>query len=118
MRSDSGTSNNADFVLLRELVGLVLTQPTLSDALQRAAELIAADVPGADDVSVTFADGQPRTIAFSGDLALRADEYQYDADAGPCLAAMHGGKRVLVEDLESDHRWPDYASRALVEGVR
>jgi GAF domain-containing protein len=115
---DTGSTAHSSAALMRDLAGLVLAHDSLSSALNSAAVLICAAIGGADDVSVTLADGQPRTVACSGELALRADESQYDVDAGPCLQALETNEPVRVEDLETEPRWPEYRPGALAAGVR
>ncbi|MFL6241186.1 MAG: GAF and ANTAR domain-containing protein [Actinomycetes bacterium] len=116
--SDSSAMHDSETLLVRSLAALLLTEPSMSAALHRAAVLIAADLPGADAVSVTLADGERRTIAFSGDLAAQADEAQYDAETGPCLDAIRTEDVVLVDDLEVEQRWPQYRRHGLAAGVR
>lgn len=62
-------------------------------------------------------DGGVFTVASSDDLAARADEIQYGADEGPCLAALRGGQVVEVVDLREDERWRRYREHALRLGV-
>jgi len=62
--------------------------------------------------------GSPRTVAFSGELAVRVDESQYAAGYGPCLDAARRGEKIRVDDLRDEAaRWPDYVPPALAAGV-
>jgi GAF domain-containing protein len=101
-----------------ELAGLVLAGVSYDDVLARASLVAKRTIPGADEVSITMENGRPVTVAFTGQLAADVDESQYDAGYGPCLDAIRLGQTVLVEDLETDPRWPDYTPRALDAGVR
>jgi GAF domain-containing protein len=38
------------------------------------------------------------------------DEVQYTFDDGPCLSALREGTTVLVPDIETEHRWPEYVA--------
>src|SRR3954469_24246266 len=118
MSSTRSSARGSDHLaLMRELVGLVLSEQTMKGALDRATTLIAAALEEADEVSVTLADGRPHTVASSGELALRADEWQYDVDSGPCLHAMRSGEVVLVEDLATDDRWSQFQPHGVAAGV-
>ncbi|MFL6241187.1 MAG: GAF and ANTAR domain-containing protein [Actinomycetes bacterium] len=105
---------------LDALVGIVLGETDLDAVLQRTCEVAKSTIAGAVDVSVTLTDnGAPRTAAFSGGLALRVDESQYDAGYGPCLDAARSGEMIVVQDLAAEStRWPDYVPPALAAGIR
>jgi GAF domain-containing protein len=119
MSSARSSARGSDhLVLVRGLVGLMLSESTMKATLDRAAALIAGAFDEADDVSVTLADGRPLTIASSGELALRADEGQYDVDTGPCLHAMRSGEVVVVDDLTTEKRWPQFQPHGVAAGVR
>jgi GAF domain-containing protein len=64
-----------------------------------------------------MANGGPKTVASSGDFAVEVDQYQYDADAGPCLQALRQGETVLVNDQIAETRWPEYTASAVKHGV-
>jgi GAF domain-containing protein len=115
---DIGAAADGRTQVLHDLLSLVLDHETMGAALDRASVVIAGAIDGADEVSVTMGTEPPHTIAFSGDLALKADESQYEADAGPCLQAMRTDVVVRVDDLETDDRWPGYQPGGLAAGVR
>jgi GAF domain-containing protein len=50
-------------------------------------------------------------------MALDADELQYERGYGPCMDAGRAGQMLLVDDMRSDQRWPDYAQHAAAHGV-
>ena len=102
-----------------ELGRLLLRGRTLDDVLFRLTELVAATVPGADEVSLTVTgSGGPRTAASSGRLAVDLDEHQYAQGTGPCLDAAHEAGVVRVPDTADDARYPDFAAAAHRSGVR
>jgi GAF domain-containing protein len=105
---------------LHALATLVLGDSDLDAVLRRTCEVTKATVPGAHEVSVTLTDhGEPRTAAFSGELALRVDESQYSTGQGPCLEAARTGQVITLNDLRADaDRWPEYAPPAIEAGVR
>lgn len=48
------------------------------------------------------------TVACSSDEARLLDEIQYGFGDGPCLHAISTGSTVVVDDVRTDRRWPDY----------
>jgi GAF domain-containing protein len=56
------------------------------------------------------------TAAFTGDLSLILDERQYKQGHGPCLAALASGETLLIDDMTSETRWPDFAALAVDAG--
>lgn len=58
------------------------------------------------------------TLAGSDPLVFMLDAMQYDLGEGPALAAMQQGYPVIVDDAESERRWPRFASRAAALGLR
>lgn len=48
------------------------------------------------------------TVACSSDEARILDEIQYGFGDGPCLHAISTGSTVIVDDVRTDGRWPDY----------
>lgn len=56
------------------------------------------------------------TAASSDDRARVMDELQSTYE-GPCLTAMDKLTSVLVPDLASEHRWPDYVEAASHQGL-
>jgi GAF domain-containing protein len=57
------------------------------------------------------------TAAYDGQMALDADELQYERGYGPCMDAGRAGQVFLVDDMRSEQRWPDYAQNVLAHGV-
>jgi GAF domain-containing protein len=58
------------------------------------------------------------TAAFDGQLAMDADELQYQRGYGPCVDAGRAGQLFLVVDMREEERWPDYAKHVAARGVR
>ncbi len=61
---------------------------------------------------------RPSVAAASGARAKALDEMQNRIGMGPCLTALELEHPLLVDDLRSDERWPDYARSASAHGVR
>jgi hypothetical protein len=86
------------------------------DSLVRWA---VAQTPGAEACGLTVEQaGRGRTVTYSGELAARGDERQYELDDGPCLQALRSGEVVTVADMAQERRWGRYPRRALDAGVR
>jgi len=102
-----------------ELGRLLLRGRTLDEVLTRLTELVAATVPGADQVSLTVTGpGGPRTAASSGPVAVDLDHHQYATGDGPCLDAARTGGVVRVPDTAAEQHYADFAAAAHERGVR
>lgn len=83
--------------------------------------MVVDEIPGAEYAGVTVVDDESMTTyAPSDPLVREVDRAQYDARQGPCLtaAAPADPKTVVVDDLETDDRWPEFARRAVGLGIR
>lgn len=95
-----------------------LSEADLDGVLAEVADLAKRTIPGADEVSVTLIRNRSaHTAAFTGDLALALDEWQYERGHGPCLDAAASTRSLLVVDMTAEQRWPDWARRAVQAGV-
>jgi GAF domain-containing protein len=102
-----------------ELGRIRLADTDIDDALQQVAGLAKRAIPGAAEVSVTLLRaGMAHTAAFTGDLALTLDEWQYAHGYGPCLTAAETAATVSVPDMSVERRWPAWTRRANQVGAR
>jgi GAF domain-containing protein len=102
-----------------ELGRINLAENDLHGVLSRVAELAKQTVPGADEVSVTLVrKGSAETAAYTGDLALTLDQWQYRRGTGPCLQAATDQSTVSVPDIAGDKRWPEWTKHAAPVGAR
>lgn len=105
--------------LLRDLSRVVLADRDIDEVLSDITDIAARAVPGAEAVSTTLLRGEkPFTAAHSGEMALKADELQYDEGYGPCMDAARGGVVLRVDDMRTETRWPSYVARVREQGVR
>jgi GAF domain-containing protein len=106
--------------LLRELSRVALVDRTLEDVLTDITRIAAAGIPGAEASSITLLrDDKAFTAAFHGEMALAADELQYEKGYGPCMDAGRGGVLLRVDDMRIETRWPDYVAKVqATAGVR
>ncbi|WP_235927938.1 GAF and ANTAR domain-containing protein [Goekera deserti] len=104
--------------LLRALAGLSLVDRHLDDVLTEITAVARDGLPGAEATSITLIRrGRAFTAAFAGELALSADELQYERGFGPCMDAGRAGLTLVVDDMRTEERWPDYARRVTDLGV-
>jgi GAF domain-containing protein len=69
-------------------------------------------------ISVGDGTGTYTTVVGTDPLVFMLDEIQYELDEGPCLTAMNEQHTVVVEDAESESRWPTFIARAVDLGMR
>ena len=90
----------------------------LKTVLNHIAEVAKQTIPGTREVSVTLVQGsEAYTAAYTGELALKLDEWQYAQGRGPCLDAATTGTVLMVPDMAEETRWPDWAARARASGA-
>ncbi len=101
-----------------ELGRIKYSETDLDGVLDRVAGLARRALPGAGEVSITLVrDRGPYTAAFTGQLALDLDEWQYAQHGGPCLRAAAEKATVSVPDTAADDRWPAWSPRAAASGA-
>jgi GAF domain-containing protein len=100
------------------LLGIRLDQGPLEQVLQQLVNIARDALPGADEVSTTLLrDDRGWTAAYTGQLALDADEMQYERGYGPCMDAGRTGTTLLIDDAREETRWPDYTAHVVERGV-
>ncbi len=88
---------------------------TLDDFAHRAADRMGQDAY----CSVTMDDESALAqVASSDPRAAAVDEVETRTGEGPCILAMKQLSAVLVEDIDSDTRWPAWRQAALIAGFR
>lgn len=94
------------------ILGLLLTQEKVDDAVQRLAVAVKTSMPGSVGAGVSLIDSRGRrtSTGFTDDVVKEADRLQYELGVGPCLAAWASAEPVLVDDVATDPRWPDWSS--------
>lgn len=86
--------------------------------VRRVVELAVETVPSCHyaGVSLRHGNGRVDTPACTDDLVAKADALQYELQEGPCLDAIRADELYVVEDLESDERWPSWGPQAAALG--
>ena len=119
-RADDPRSEREVLEQLAEIAHRLSEAEDLDALLQRIVDLGEDYVEGCDGASLMLI-GSNRTIsspAYSSRVAYESDLAQYEADEGPCLDALRDRRVYVIDDLETETRWPRYRARALELGVR
>jgi GAF domain-containing protein len=100
--------------MLRDLSKVVLVDRTLAEVLTDITAIAARSIPGAEASSITLLRADKAfTAAHSGEMALAADELQYEHGYGPCMDAGRGGVLLRVDDMRTEERWPEYVAHVV-----
>lgn len=104
---------------LAEVAKWVVADRPLKETLVRVAEIGCLVIEPCDTCSLTLV-VTPHELTMGGtdEIAEQLDERQRQVGRGPCLNAAEGGEPVIVDDMETEDRWPDYTPRAVELGVR
>ena len=101
-----------------ELAKISLADHTLDLVMEKIATLTKDTLQLNGEVSVTLVQrGKPSTVASTGSLATDLDERQYERGYGPCLDSIDGGEPLMVKDMNTEHRWADWAKSASSAGA-
>lgn len=89
-------------------------QPNLAATLEAIVVHTVATIEPAEHAGITIRrpGGNYQTIAATGQLPLRVDEFQYQTQEGPCLQALTDHHVLRSDDLASDPRWPMFGRLA------
>jgi hypothetical protein len=91
---------------------------TTEGVLDRLVRAACTAVPGVEFAGVSVARRQGiETVAASDPLVEEADAAQYELGEGPCLDAMAGRIPMVVDDMRTERRWPQFAPRAVGLGL-
>jgi GAF domain-containing protein len=101
-----------------ELGRIKLSETDIDGVLAIIADLARKTIPGTDEVSVTLVRGTAgHTAAFTGEMAVALDEFQYERGYGPCLDASASGASLSVPDMAAEQRWPLWVAHAMGAGI-
>ena len=119
-RSDDGRTENELLEQITAIAHNLSEAETVDDLVQLIVDLGEEYLDGCDGASLMLI-GKDRTIttpAYSSQVAYESDLAQYEADEGPCLDALRDHAVYMIDDLQTEQRWPAYRTRALELGVR
>jgi len=94
---------------LIKLSGILFTQRSLSEDLERLVRLAVQVIPQTSGVSISMLiEGGFATVATTDQVTLELDLVQYDHSEGPCVTAL-GGPIVRIGYIAADERFPHFA---------
>lgn len=99
------------------LTGSAEVQEFLGEMSRAAAERLSAPDNSVSCGVTVIRSKKPVTVASSDSRARKLDELQNSYGDGPCLTALRERTRILVPDVRSDNRWPDYFRATAANGV-
>ncbi|HSI97209.1 MAG TPA: GAF and ANTAR domain-containing protein [Gaiellaceae bacterium] len=111
--------SDIDDWVLPEAITSTFAAASVEGALETIVDLATRVIDGctgAGVMSVT-ADGIA-TAAASSSLVVLVDQFQIDADDGPCVEAARRATTIYAHDLLDDGRWPTFAPAAVEAGIR
>jgi GAF domain-containing protein len=104
--------------MLRDFASTMLTdfpiQAILDHLVTRIVEALPVTAVGITLISPGKA---PLYVAASDESALRFERLQTDLEQGPCQLAYHSGEAVLIPDVASERRFPQFTRAALPAGL-
>ncbi len=89
-------------------------QAILDHLVKRIVDVLPISAAG---VTLIAPGTKPRYVAASSEAAFRFERLQTELGEGPCLEAYHTGRAVAVADLNCEDRFPNFAARAVEEGL-
>jgi transcriptional regulator with GAF, ATPase, and Fis domain len=97
----------------------LLDEPVVEHTLQQVVERAVEAIEGCDFAGVTMRHGKKvETPAASDPLVNQLDQWQYELGEGPCLDAVFVENMYVIEDMNSEDRWPNWAPKAASLGVQ
>jgi GAF domain-containing protein len=107
-------------VVIGRIRGLLLTEEKVDRAVQLLARAAKDAIPGTIGAGVSLLDAQGRrtSAGFTDRVVEQADALQYELGQGPCLTAWAAEETVLVDDVSSDPRWPEWSAAVASLPVR
>ena len=105
--------------MVRQLGGVVLSTETVDSTVELVTRLAGETIAGTVGAGATLVDARgTRSTGASDALVEQADRLQYDLDAGPCLTAWRDQTPVLMNDVDTETRWPAWTAAVAELGVR
>lgn len=106
--------------LLADIARQLAVSDTLDGTLQRAVDLAHQHVAGCDGATIMLIrpGGRISTPVHSARVAHEGDQVQYETGQGPCLEAIREDDTIVIPDVGSEERWPDFRRGMLELGLR
>lgn len=105
-----------------QLIDLIAGTADIKSVLDGLTGFAAATMTGTTGVHIECAVTLRRhqrtaTIGGSSDRAVVLDRIEQALGDGPCVDALEGGVPVLLGDVSSDPRWPEYRTALTAAGI-
>jgi GAF domain-containing protein len=106
--------------VIARIQGLLLTEEKVTTAVRLLAQAAKESVPGTIGAGVSLLDSRGRRTSsgYTDKIVEQADAAQYEHGEGPCLTAWAAEEPVLVEDVQSDQRWPEWRNAVRLLPIR
>ena len=103
-----------------EISRALLAEPDVQRTLDKMCLLLVDTVDGCNHAVVTVVrNNHLESPASSDDVGPAVDGIQFEVNEGPCVEAIREHQTVVTDDLATETRWPQFATRAVeVTGVR
>lgn len=102
-----------------ETARLLFSAGGVADTLTEVVKLSVTTIEGCDYAGLFLLEGVAVTTPARTDPVVDLiDGYQHESGEGPCLDAISEGSIFYANDLDSESRWPQFASRAGQAGIR
>jgi hypothetical protein len=97
----------------------LLALPEVEHTLQEVVDLAVQNIDGCDFAGISMRRGNKvDTPAATDPLVDQLDGWQYELHEGPCLDAVFVDDVLVIEDMNSEDRWPRWSPRAASLGVQ
>jgi GAF domain-containing protein len=92
--------------------GLLLPEEKVDRAVQTLARAIKDAIPGTIGAGVSLLDARGRrtSAGYTDRVVQRHAALHYELGQGPCLTAWAAEETVLVNDVRTDPRWPQWSA--------
>lgn len=99
-------------IALGRIMGLLLTEEKVDRAVQHLSRAVRDSIPGTMGAGVSILDPNARPVSSGSTdtVVTRADALQYELLQGPCMTAWATGESVLIRDVATDGRWPNWSA--------
>lgn len=109
-RGRDAVSSDALLERLADVARQLAAAHDLDHTLQLVVDLARSTIAGCDGATLMLIRDGSRMItpASTGLRAYQADQAQYETGEGPCLTALREHETIVIDDLESEDRWPQW----------
>jgi len=105
---------------LGRIMGVLLTEEKVDHAVHSLARAVRDALPGSigAGVSILNPHALPVSSGSTDSVVERADALQYQFVQGPCLTAWATQESVLIRDVATDGRWPNWSTAVVDLPIR